>query len=149
MNKCWTNSPKSDNYSPCQRKRRKRIIIIIHHIKNQIRESITMSFQKEVIYIYIPSGSTWNMTKKIEEKNFSFIFWIYPAPSPPLIHHCRMVTTTTLPTTEYVFLTALDLSMIVEQHNTMMSNYDKHHIWQPYRMNETTQFTHIEMYGTM
>jgi hypothetical protein len=55
-----------------------------------------------------------------------------------------VTTTTTLPTTEYVFLTALDLIMIIEQHNTMMSNYDKHHICQPYRMNETTHFTHIE-----
>ncbi len=61
-----------------------------------------------------------------------------------------MVTTTTLPTTEYVFLTALDLTMIIEQHNTLMPNYNKHHICDVlYRMNETTQFTYIEMYGTM
>ncbi len=40
--------------------------------------------------------------------------------------------------------------MIIEQHNTLMPNYDKHHICDVlYRMNETAQFTHIEMYGTM
>jgi hypothetical protein len=84
-------------------------------------------FPEKVIYIYIFLLDQLETSQKGKKKNFSFFFWISPAPSPPLIH-CRMVTTSTLPTTEHVFLTALDLTMIKEQHNTLMPNYDKHHI---------------------